>query len=184
MIKRSTLRLEHRAFLAAVLGLAALAAALLFSSCGDDDKVSLTPGEPQVLSVSELSDFAGEQAEPVYWVGERQGTDLEVTETPQGRIYVRYLEGAAEAGDPRANFLTVGTYPTKDGPAALRVALANREGAKLVRTDDGALLLVDPSSPQNAHVAYPGDGVQVEVFSPDPGAALRLASSGQVQPVP
>lgn len=164
--------------------LATIAAAVALTACGGSDKVSLTPGEPQVLSTSQLSDFAGEQSQPVYWLGERQGTDLEVTETPQGRIYVRYLEDGAEAGDPRAKFSTVGTYPTKDGVAALHAALANRSGAKLVRTDNGALLLVDPASPQNAHLAYPGDGVQVEVFSPVPGAALRLASAGDVQPVP
>jgi hypothetical protein len=159
-------------------------ATLSLVSCGGSDKVSLTPGQPQVLSASQLSDFAGEQAEPVYWLGEREGAEYEVTETPQGRIYIRYLEGGAEAGDPRAKFLTVGTYPTKDGISALRVALANRAGARLARTNDGAVLLVDPASPKNAHLAYPGDGVQVEVFSPVPGAALRLASAGDVQPVP
>jgi hypothetical protein len=166
--------------------MATIAAAVALSACGSggDDSVSLTPGEPQILSAPQLSDFAGEQSQPVYWLGERHGTELEVTETPQGRIYVRYLAGGAEAGDPRAKFITVGTYPTKDGVAALRAALASRSGAKLVRTDRGALLLVDPASPQSAHLAYPGDGVQVEVFSPVPGAALRLASAGDVQPVP
>jgi hypothetical protein len=166
--------------------LATIAAAVALTACGSGGggDVSLKTGEPQILSPSELSDFAAEQSEPVYWVGERKGSELEVTASAQGRIYVRYLEGGAEAGDPRAKFLTVGTYPSKDPAAALRHALANREGAKLARTDDGALLLIDPSSPQNAHLAYPGQAVQVEVFSPVPGAALRMASTGDVQPVP
>jgi hypothetical protein len=167
------------------LGALSFVVALFLAACGSgDDKVSLTPGQPQILSTSQLSDFAGEQSQPVYWLGARDDTELEVTDTPQGRIYIRYLTGGAEAGDPRAKFLTVGTYPSKNGTAALQVALAHRAGARLTRTDNGALLLVDPAAPKNAHLAYPGEGVQVEVFSPVPGAALRLASAGDVQPVP
>jgi hypothetical protein len=169
-----------------LLLLAALAAALALTACGGGggESVTLKPGKPQILSSSQLSEYAGEQAEPVYWLGEREGAELEVTETEQGRIYVRYLTAGAQAGDPRAKFVTVGTYPTKDATAAMRAALADQAGAKLVITDDDALLLVDAASPQNAHLAYPGQGVQVEVFSPKPGAALRLASAGDVRPVP
>jgi hypothetical protein len=183
MTQRFNSRPRRRAAVAAVSAVAILAA-LLFSSCGGDDKLSLSPGEPQALSASQLSEVAADAGHPIYWLGERDGAEYEVTETPGGRVYVRYLEGDAEVGDKRARFQTVGTYPTKDGAAALRRAMGNRDGAKLARTDDGALLLVDPSSPQNAHLAYPGTGVQVEVFSPVPGEALRLASGGEVQPVP
>ena len=34
--------------------------------------------------------------------------------TTSGRVYVRYLPRGAAAGDPRAGFLTVGTYPGVD----------------------------------------------------------------------
>lgn len=137
-----------------------------------------------MVSAAQLSDIAAEQPGPIYWLGERDGTELEVTETPQGRVYIRYLADGAEAGDPRPRFVTVGTYPTASGVAALRAALTPSDGAKLVRTGDGALLLVDPSSPRSAHLAYPGDAAQVEVFSPVPGAAIRLVSAGDVQSVP
>ncbi len=166
------------------LGALSFVAALSLVACGGgSDKVSLTPGEPQVVSTTQLSELAAEQPGPIYWLGEREGAELEVTETPQGRVYIRYLTDGAEAGDPRARFVTVGTYPTESGAAALRAGLAASNGAKLVRTGDGALLLVDPSSPQSAHLAYPGDAAQIEVFSPVPGAAIRLVSAGDVQPV-
>jgi hypothetical protein len=172
-------------FLTFCAWLATIAVAVVLTACGGgDDTVALTPGEPQVLSATELSAFASEQSEPVYWLGARKGSELEVTHSSDGRIYIRYLTDGAEVGDPRAKFLTVGTYPGKSGVAALRAALASHSGSKLVRTDDGALLLIDAASPQNAHLAYPGQGVQIEVFSPVPGAALRLASAGDVQPVP
>jgi hypothetical protein len=92
-----------------------IAAALLLvgvAGCGSSgDSVSLTAGEPQVVTASQLSDFAADADGPVYWLGERLGSKYELTETDSGRIYVRYLRGDAEAGDPRSSFITVATYP-------------------------------------------------------------------------
>lgn len=149
-----------------------------------DDEVTLTVDEPQVVSASQLSDLAADTEPPIYWVGERDGAEYEVTETSTGRIYVRYLEDGAEAGDERAEFVTVGSYPSRNGVASLRRAADNRDGAELGKTTDGAVLLIDPTSPNNAHFAYRGDKFQVEVFSPVPGEALRLASAGDATPVP
>lgn len=168
--------------LLAVLVVALIAAlAVLFLR---EDEVSLTPGEPEVVSVGQLSDLATERAEPVYWLGEREGVEYEVTETSGGRFYVRYLKGGAAAGDERAEFLTVGTYPSKNGVAALRGAARNSDGAELARTDDGAVLLMDPSSPQSAYLAYRKADLQIEVYGPQAGEALRLASRGAVEPIP
>lgn len=165
---------------ALVLGLPAWLAA-----CGGGDAdLSLTAGEPEVVSASQLADFAAEAATPVYWVGEREGTEYELTETDSGRIYVRYLRGGAKAGDPRSNFLTVGTYPAEDGVATLRQAAGAEGGVKLMRAGDGALLFVDPSSEDSVHLAYPDGDTQIEVYSPVPGQALRLSSTGQVREVP
>jgi hypothetical protein len=148
-----------------------------------EDDPSLVVGEPQVLSASQLSELA-ESTEPIYWLGEKGGREYEVTETASGHVYVRYPHGDGDAGDEQAELLTVGTYPSKDGVAALRRAVRNRSGAKLGRTDDGAVLLIDPGSPNNAHLAYPDTDIQVEIFSPDPGEALRFAARGDVRPVP
>jgi hypothetical protein len=168
--------------LAALVG-AVVVVVLLATGGGDDGAVSLAPDEPQVVTSSELSDIAAGVGHPVYWLGEREGTSYEVTETGSGRFYVRYLSGDAKAGDKRAEFLTVGTYPANGGVAALRRAVRNRAGARLAQIGGGATLLIDPSSPMNAHLAYRGSELQVEVFGPVPGQALRLASSGHVEPV-
>jgi hypothetical protein len=150
----------------------------------DDDDISLAAGEPEIVSVSQLSDFAAESETPIYWLGERDDTRYELTETSDGRLYVRYLDAETNAGDERADFIAVATYPEENAVAALRRAADNREGAELGRTDDNAVLLIDPSSPKNAHLAYNGADLQIEVYSPVPGEALRLASKGEVQPVP
>lgn len=167
--------------LLAVLSVTLLAAVAVWML--RDDGVTITQGEPVVLSASELSGFAEEAGHPIYWLGEREGDDYELTETAERRIYVRYLTGDAQAGDKRADFITVATYPARNGVAELRKAAAENPKARLARTDDGAVLLIDPSSPDNAHLAYPGADLQIEVYSPAPGQALRLASRGAVQPV-
>ncbi|MGC1853046.1 MAG: hypothetical protein WA687_11465 [Solirubrobacterales bacterium] len=158
----------------------ALIAAVVIWLVGDDD--SSPAAESEIVTATQLP--ATKQGKTVYWLGERPSTSYELTESPSGRVYIRYLTGGAEAGDERTVFLTVATYPEEDAIAALRRAAREQDGARLGRTDDGAVLLVDPSSPNNAHLAYPGTNLQVEVYSPVPGQALRLASDGAVQPVP
>jgi hypothetical protein len=171
-------------FLLAILGIA-LIVALGFLLFGDgDDELSLAPGEPEIASVEQLSELAEESDTPLYWLGERDGVSYEVTETSGGRFYVRYLDDGAEAGDERPDFDTVGTYPSKDGTGEIREAAAGIEGAEVGRTEDGAVLLIDPSAAKSAHLAYPGADSQIEVYSPVPGKALRLAEGGDVLPIP
>ena len=165
-----------------VLSVALIAAVVVWLVHGGDDSATAA-GEPETVTVSQLSDFAAEQGTPVYWLGPRRNESYELTDAPSGRVYIRYLTGGAEAGDERADFVTVATYPG-DGIAALRKAAREQQGAKLGKTDDGAVLLIDPTSPNNAHLAYPGANLQVEVYSPVPGEALRLAARGAVRPVP
>jgi hypothetical protein len=149
-----------------------------------DDSSSPKAGEPEAADASELSEFAAGHVGPIYWLGPRRNASYELTNTRSGRVYVRYLTGGAEAGDERADFITVATYPGQDGIAMLRKAASEQKGAKLAKTDDGAVLLIDPTSPDNAHVAYPGPDLQVEIYSPVPGEALRLAARGDLEPVP
>jgi hypothetical protein len=150
----------------------------------DDSSSSAATGEPEAVTATQLADFAAEQGQPVYWLGPRRDESYELTDSASGRVYIRYLTGDAEAGDERAKFVTVATYPADNGVAALRKAAHEQPGAKLGKTDDGAVLLIDPTSPDNAHLAYRGANRQIEVFSPVPGEALRLAARGEVQPVP
>jgi hypothetical protein len=173
---------RHKPIAFAVALLAVLAAALW--GCGGSSSSPPTPGEPEIVSAGELSEFAAELDHPIYWVGEREDTSLELTETKNGNVYVRYLTEGAEAGDDRPNFLTVGTYASDNAVAALREAGQEKEEAQLGRTSDGAVLLVDKSAPDSAHFAYPDSNLEIEIYSPKPGDALRLAIKGDAVPVP
>lgn len=161
----------------------ALVAAVALWIFRDDDSSSTAAG-PEGVTASELSDFAAEQSTPVYWLGARGGDTYELTDFSSGRVYVRYLPEGTDAGDERADFVTVATYPSANGVAELRKAARTEAGAKLGKTNDGAVLLIDPASPNNAHLAYRGANLQIEIYSPVPGEALRLAARGAVRPVP
>jgi hypothetical protein len=160
------------------VAIAVVVAIVLIASGGDSD----SSGAPEVLTASALSERAADSATPIYWLGPRAGARYELSETDGDRVFVRYLDGDATAGGSSA--LTVATYPAADPVAELHSAAGNRDGARLVPAAGGAVILVDPSAPENAHLAYPGGKVQVEVFSPVPGQALRLAGRGAVVPVP
>jgi hypothetical protein len=173
---------KRRLIWATAIAAVALVAWLVLRSDGGSEGAA--PGEPEIVSVEELVERSNEAGAPIYWLGERDGVDYELTETESGQVYVRYLPQGAEAGDPRTDFDIVGTYPAPDAVAALRRGAREAGGARLARTDDGAALLVDPAESSSAHLAYPGADVQIEIYSGVPGRALRLAARGEVQPVP
>lgn len=172
---------RRRLIWATAVAVVALAAWLVLRSDGGSEEPA--PGEPAIVSADELVERAGELDTPVYWLGERDGVEYELTETAAGEVYVRYLPDGAEAGDPRTEFDIVGTYPTADAVGALRRE-RRRIGGGLGRTDDGAVLLIDPRNSDSVHLAYPGSDVQIEVYGGEPGRAVRLAARGEVQPVP
>ena len=167
----------------------ALLAVVVVSLLHDDKGETPVPAttaanaEPRVVTATQLADFAAGSGEPVYWIGPRRGATYELTASADGPTYVRYLRGGAEAGDPRPDFVTVATYPKANGAAELHQAARGQPGAKLERTRAGALLLISPASPKSAYLAYPDTNVEVELFSPLPDHARRLASRDEVRRV-
>lgn len=131
-----------------------------------------------------LRDLAADQDHTPYWAGPESGVTYEWTKTTDGKIFVRYLTGGAQINDRRPNFLTVGTYPVPggDGVAAVKQA-AKQPGSKTFKVKGGALGLVNENKPTSVYLAYPESPDQIEVFDPDPARALKLVTSGQIQPI-
>jgi hypothetical protein len=140
---------------------------------------STAPSEVTEEELAALADFL---QMPVHWAGPRPGRRYELTTTPEGRVYVRYLPRGAKVGDRRAAFLTVGTYPQRDGLATVRAA-AKRAGAATAELRGGALAVYDRSRPTSVFVGNPGADYQIEVYHPDAEQALRLVVSGQIVPI-
>jgi hypothetical protein len=147
---------------------------------GGDDSAS---DKPEAVGAAKLSELAGDTGHPVYWAGRRPSGTYEWTELADGRVYVRYLKPGAPAGDPRARFLTIGTYPVGNAPRALRKA-DRSPGSRTRNVGGGAIALVNRDTPTSVYLAYPGSPYEIEVFDPDPKKALRLVTSGKIQPVP
>lgn len=172
--KKSGLRL--RLALAAVLAVGLIAWVVLRD--GDDDSASSSNGA-EVVSVDSLREAAAEQGTPIYWAGEQEGAELELSQPDEDHTYVRYLTDGAEAGDPRPDFLTVSTYANANPVAALR-RQGNQPGGVLGEAPGGATVYFSRSQPKSVYLAYPGVDVQIEVYDPDSKRALQLVNSGQI----
>lgn len=149
------------------------------SSSGEES----SSGNAVALSESELISHVSELGHPAYWVGARPGTaHYELTSTPEGRTYIRYLTGDAKAGDPNPDFVTVGTYPVPDAQKALLTAKKSSSGMTLAK-HNGYETLSGGQAP-SAYVVFDNEpNLQIEIFAPNPGEAADLAGSGALTPL-
>lgn len=132
--------------------------------------------EPELAAVADALD------RPIYWAGPRDEFAYELTLTESGRIYVRYLPRGAAAGDPRADFLTVGTYPGANSYENLKkVSTGPKVHSNLLH--GGGLLVAPKRVPKSVYLAFTGADYQVEVYDAVNGAARRLALNGLIRPI-
>lgn len=179
----------------AVIAVAAVAAFLVWffaiRDTGDNDNGGGTQASnpssvpAQAATEQDISSLAQKDNQPIYWAGEQPGTtDLELTKTNDGNVYVRYLTGNAPIGTPKPSYLTVGTYPFGNSLHAIKV-IAKQPGAHTFNVANNGLAVQNSSSPTSVYVAYPDEkGYEIEVYDPDPAKALDLVKSGDIQPVP
>jgi hypothetical protein len=165
----------------ALVGVAAILLVVWLTS-GNDDSSKGDSGAAEIVSVNSLRDAVAGGDTPVYWAGEQQGTEVELSQPGEGRTYVRYLTGGAKAGDPRADFLTVGTYAHAEPVAALR-RQGREPGGVLGSAPGKAVVYFNRDQPNSVYLAYPGVDVEIEVFDPNFTRALQLVNSGQIVPV-
>ncbi len=161
---------------------AAMVLALLLPGCGgsgSESEQQSSPGAAEVVSPDSLRQTSSEAATPIYWAGEQDGTELELSQPDEDRTYVRYLTDDAAAGDERADFLTVSTYAQPNAVAVLR-RQSERSGGTIGHAPGNATVYYDQANPRSVYLAYPGSSVEVEVYDPSFERALRLVDSGQI----
>ena len=139
-------------------------------------------GEPALLTAAVLSGITGAVGHDVYGVAAPAGTRPEITRGSGGEVWVRYLSGDARVGDPRAEYLTIGTYPRSDALAAATAA-ADGEQQRSAELPDGGLMLWSLDRPESVYAASPGSDLLVEVYSPDAARARALVADGAVAPL-
>lgn len=133
-------------------------------------------------SIRQLNAFASAAGHPVYWAGSQPKFTYELSSTKDGRIYIRYLPPGADIGDPRPNYLTVGTYPQEDAFETLQQTV-RAQGVSPIELPGGGLAFQDKNRPTSVYLAYPGSDYQVEVYAPSPGTAGAIVASGQIKPL-
>jgi len=163
------------------IGVAALVIVWLLGSGGGSKATPAANSRPTIVSQAQLEQFAGAVDYPVYWAGPKPGFSYELT-AAHGRVWVRYLPAGVKAGDPRPNFLVVGTYKQTDSFAGLRRA-AKQPDSISERISDGGLLVYNENRPTSVYFGYPGVKYQVEVYAPSGQTARRLVADGDATPV-
>jgi hypothetical protein len=133
----------------------------------------------ETLPAAGLKALAHSLGRPVYWVGPQPRTTYQVTQTPDGDVYLRYLPRGLGAGEPP---LTVGTYPVSNAFAVTQ-RIAEEKGSVRIPIAGKGLAVYRPSDVSSVYLAYPGVNYQVEVYDPGPERARRLVASGRVTPV-
>jgi hypothetical protein len=179
----------------AIVALAAAAAFVLWLVLRNDDSGNSSSAKPAANGTTKggrsilvaatpasLRSLQKAVRHPVYWLGPRKRTTYELTQTPDGKIYVRYLPRGTRIGVRRATFTIVGTYPVPNALRAVRRA-AQESGGVALRLPHGGLGVFNRSAPGNVYLAYPHANLQVEVFDPSPRRARKLVVSGAVRPV-
>jgi hypothetical protein len=131
-------------------------------------------------SQAELKAAAVKLGHPIYWAGSKSATTYELTETADGRIFVRYLPVGVAVGTSKV-YPTVGTYPVK-GAYATTSSAAGQPGTVRIPVD-GGVAFYSKARPNSVYVAYKGSDEQIEVYAPSAAQAHQLVASGGVSPV-
>ena len=137
--------------------------------------------KPKAVTARQLTALESSLGHPVYWLGPQPATTYELSQTGDGKIYVRYLPRGTKVG-ASAPQTTVGTYPLRDPVAAVR-RIAKQTGGRTFSVAGGGVAVVDGKHPTSVYVAFPRSSYEIEVFDPSPTRAHRLVSSGRVVPV-
>jgi hypothetical protein len=154
---------------------------LIVKESGDDHKDVGASSSATAASLDTLQALPGELGHAVYWAGLRPGYTYELTEV-KGNIFIRYLPPGVQVGDPRPNYLTIGTYRAARSYGVL-TGQGSKRGNGSRRTASGGIAVWSAGRPQSVYVAHPRSDIQIEVYDPSAKRARRLATSGAVEPI-
>ena len=142
-------------------------------------KGAATSATPHVISIAKLKSLPDLVGHPVYWAGPQQRVTLESTETPDGRVFLRYLPHGVEVGSDMP-YLMIGTYPVQDAFDVTQ-SQSRKPGTVLVNAGQGAVAFFAKTRPTNIYVAYPDVDVQIEVYDPNPARARNIVRSELIE---
>lgn len=168
--------------LGAVIALAAAAAFVAWLLLKGEDEKPAPKKTVEFVSMPQLQAITASAGHSVYWAGEKRGFRYELTRTPDGSVYVRYLPPGVPLNDTRPAYLAVGTYPYPNAYATARKQASTSKSFKQ-RIAGGGIAFSLPGKERSVYFAYPRLDYMHEVYDPNPRRAQRLVLSGQVRPI-
>jgi hypothetical protein len=142
--------------------------------------LSVVRTKPVLTTPAALKKLSAALGRPVFWLGHVSGSTVELSRSPDGRVYVRYLPSGVRAGSTTP-YLTVATYPVANG-LAVTTAASKTAGAVAISLGNGAVAFYQRTRPTNVYVAFPRVAEQVEVFDPSAGRARAIVAAHRVKP--
>jgi hypothetical protein len=135
-------------------------------------------GRAVAVQPAQLRRLVTQLGRALYWIGPRPDMTYELTRTPDGRVYVRYLPPGVHVGTVRP-FLTVGTYPLENAYAITR-SVSKQPGSVPI-TVPGGVAFYSVSKPTSVYVAFRGVDDQIEVFDPSASRVRAVVVRGLVR---
>lgn len=139
------------------------------------------PLGPVVLTEAQVRSISAGFGQRVYWLGTQPGRRFELKRDDRGQVFLRYLPAGAAVGST-GPYLTVGSYPLPNGYTVTR-GIGREPGAVGKQLPGGGYAVYRSSRPESVYLAWPKLDYQVEVYSPTPDEARRLAYSAQLRPL-
>src|SRR3954466_11346255 len=130
---------------------------------GDEDSNPGRRTTTTALSEAGLATLAGVLSTPIFWEGPKPRTVYELTQTPTGRLFVRYLPANAKIGTSKP-YPFVATFPMHNA-FSVTTSVAARAGSVRVPIA-GGVAFYSRASPENVYLAFRGLDYQIEVFDP------------------
>lgn len=146
------------------------------TASGESGREAITLTEYELLSRAERLEGLA------YWVGRQPGINhFELEREKNGNLYLRYLTTESLPREGRLNSLTVASYPVAEARQRLERA-ARSKGSKLSQHD--GYVMLGSSKSYEAYVVFDElPELQVEIYSPRRGEAVKLVVSDALTPL-
>jgi hypothetical protein len=111
-----------------------------------------------------------------YWSGPEQNCKYALIVNGSGQAFIRYLKDGMGIDDSSSNYRVIGTYPQADSFSITKAA-GNQANAISFVNPDGAQVFYSKEFPANVYLAFPDVNYQIEIFDPENGVSLSIATA-------
>jgi hypothetical protein len=163
---------------AAVLGLIIGAGAIYLqqSAASQENLLAGQLSGRVALEEAELRTLIRENDIVAYWSGPEENCKYALIVNGSGQVFIRYLKDGFGIDDATSNYRVIGTYPQVDSFSITKAA-GNQANAISFVNPDGAQVFYSKEFPANVYVAFPDVNYQIEIFDPETGVSLNIATT-------